>query len=246
MIGFGSHAEYAARILQSVASKRPPFAYSNRASIGSMAGHRTSRWELLEDWTPLLFLAASGLFAGHAMVRGIEAFTTVPPPVDVFGPTGYVAALLGLVGLYPALTDRAPRISRVAAGTAVVLAPAWALVGGWNVGEAAGVLPPQTAVVPGGLFAVLVASTLLLYVLFGVASLRADSHAQLLGVLLLAPAALLVLLIVGGALLSIAPEAGGTVVGSGLAIVHGAVGGTLLTGRTETDHVDPAADATVE
>jgi len=205
-----------------------------------------SRWEALEHWSAALFLAAGVLFVGHAIVRAIEAFTTMPPPVDVFGPTGYVAAILGLLGLYPSLADRFPRISRVAAISAAVTASAWALIAGWSFGEAAGILPPQTDVLPGIFFVVVILSTLLLYLLFGVVSLRTNTHTRTLGVLLLAPVFVLVLLMVGAVLLSIASKAGPVIIGSGLALIHGAIGGTLLTGRRKTGHVDPSADVTPE
>lgn len=203
-------------------------------------------WELLEHWSPRLVLSASVLFVGHAIVRGIEAFTTLPPPVDVFGPTGYVAALVGLLGLYSALADRSRRMSRVAAGIAVILAPAWALIAGWNFGEAAGILPPQTTVIPEAFFSALILSTLLLYLLFGVASLRTDSHTRILGGLLLTPATLLVLLIVGATFLSLNPATGGVIIGGGLAICHGAIGASLLTGYAKTDHVYSSTDVAVE
>lgn len=210
-----------------------------------MAEAHTVLYKSLQRWSSTLFLAAGVLFVGHAAVRGVEAFTTMPTPVDVFGPTGYVVALLGLLGLYPALAKRTPRISRIAAVIAVILIPGWVLVAGWNFGEAAGLLPPQTTIVPGVFFFVLIVSTLLLYLLFGVASLRAESHKRSLGILLLTPATLLVLLLVGGAFLSIAPETGGVIIGSGLAICHGAIGGSLLMEDTKTDHMD-SADLTVE
>lgn len=211
-----------------------------------MVQRNTLRWKLLEQWSPTLILAAGVLFVGHAVVRGIEAFTAMPPPVDVFGPTGYVAAILGLLGLHSPLADSTPTISRVAALTAVATVSAWVLIAGWNFGEAAGILPPQTDILPGIFFIIVILLTFLLYLLSGVASLRADSHTRTLGFLLLAPAALLVLLVAGGVLLSIAPKAGGVIIGIGMAILHGAIGGTLLTGRAGTDHIDPSTDVTTE
>lgn len=211
-----------------------------------MVIRHTSRWELLEYGSSRLILVASVLFVGHAVVRGIEAFTTMQPPVDVFGPAGYLAAILGLLGLYPALSDRSPMLSRVFAGIAVILVPAWALVAGWNFGEAAGVLPSQATVIPGAFFFLLIVSTLLLYLLSGVASLRADSHTPTLGILLMTPATLLGLLIVGGTLLPIAPATGGVIIGSGLAISHGSIGGSLWTAGATTDHMDPSGDVAAE
>lgn len=211
-----------------------------------MAKTHTLHWKALERWSPTLFLAAGVLFVGHATVRGIEAFTTMPPPVDVFGPTGYVAAILGLLGVYPTLADRVPRIARIAAITAAITAPAWVLIAGWSFGEATGVLPPQTDILPGIFFAVVIIVTLLMYLLFGAASRRASVHTRTFSVLLMAPVALLILLIVGGILLSMRSAAGGVVIGGGMAIIHGAIGGTLLTGSTQPAHMDASTDMPVE
>lgn len=200
----------------------------------------------LEHWGPTLFLAAGVLFVGHATVRGIEAFTTMPPPVDVFGPTGYVAAMLGLLGVYPALADRVPRIAGIAAMTAAITIPAWALIAGWSFGEAAGVLAPQTDILPGIFFAVVIVATLLVYLLFGAASLRVGVHTRTFSVLLMAPVALLIVLIVGGVLLSMRSAAGGVVIGGGMAIINGALGGTLLTGSTQPARMDASTDMPVE
>lgn len=171
-----------------------------------MVGSSTTFSDLLEHWSPTLVLAAGVLFVGHAAGRGVEAFTSMPPPVDVFGPTGYVAAILGLLGLYSSLAVRTPTIGRLAALAAVVTVPAWILIAGLNFGEAAGILPPpQTDVLPERFFALVIVTTLLVYLLFGVACLIADRHTRTLGGLLLSPAALLGLLIVGSVALPIAP-----------------------------------------
>ena len=211
-----------------------------------MKGVTASHWKSLDYWSPTLFLAAGVLFVGHAAVRGIEAFTTVPTPVDVFGPSGYVAAILAILGLYPPLAARTPRIARVAAGIAALTAPAWALISGWNFGEAAGLLPPQSDVLPGVFFGVVIVATLLLYLLFGVASLRSGIHTRTFSILLLAPVTLFLLLIVGSVLLPLNAAAGGVVIGGGMAIAHGAIGATLLTGNTQTAHVAPSSDASVD
>jgi hypothetical protein len=211
-----------------------------------MVGRHTTLSDQLEHWSPTLVLAAGVLFVGHAAVRGIEAFTSMPPPVDVFGPTGYVAAILGLLGLHSSLADRTPTISRIAALTAVITVPAWVLIAGSNFGEAAGILPPPIDVLPEGFFVLVIVTTLLVYLLFGVACLNANRHTRTLGGLLLAPAALLGLLLVGSVALPIAPAAGGVVIGSGLALTHGAIGGTLLTGRARGDHMTASADVTPE
>lgn len=203
-------------------------------------------WKPLEHWAHTMFLAAGVLFVGHAAVRGVEAFTTVPPPVDVFGPTGYVAAILGLVGLYPVLSEGAPTTTLAAAGFAAITAPAWVLISGWGFGEAAGLLPPQTDVFPDPFFVAVILSTLLMYLLFGVASLRARTFTRRFSLLLLSPVVLFMLLIVFGVVLSVDVKAGGVLIGGGLAILHGTIGGMLLTGGMPTERLEPAGDVRVD
>lgn len=211
-----------------------------------MSNVNIRRLRPMERWSPTLTLAASVLFVGHTVVRAMEALSITPQPVDVFGPAGYVAAGLALSGLLPGLVDDAPTLSRLAAGTAFVTVPAWTLIACWSFGEAAGLLPSQSTVLPATSFIAVILLTLLLYLLFGTASLRAEAHTRTLGLLLLTPAGVLVFLMVGSVVLSITPETGAVAVGCGLVISHGAIGGTLSIGRTETDHVAPSADATRE
>ncbi len=210
-------------------------------------GVRTTRLgTALADRSPRLLLAAGVLFVGHAAVRGIEAFTTLPTPVDVFGPTGYVVALLGLLGLAWRGTDRTAVLDRVAAGTAGLLLPAWAALAAWNLAEAAALLPPVTTVVSETLVVGLLLATLLAYLLFAGASRRGDGQPRSVTLLLVAPAGLLVVLLVGGVVLSLAPAVGGVLVGAGLAAIHLALGARLVTGAATTDRVTAGADGTVE
>jgi len=200
----------------------------------------------LEQWSPTLAFAASVLFVGHATVRTIEAFSTASPPADVFGPAGYVAAGLALLGLVPSLFHEAPNSSRLAATLSLATVTGWALIACWTFGTAAGMLPPAEAVFPAALFAVVVLSTLLVYLVFGAVSLRTAAHSRTLGLLLLAPAGVLVFLMAGAVVSSVAPEMGPIAVGWGLALSHGAIGATLVVGRSTTDRVAPSAEPTGE
>jgi len=200
----------------------------------------------LEQWSSALAFAAGVLFLGHAVVRAIEAFSTASPPPDVFGPAGYVAAGLALLGLVPSLSEEAPISSRLAAILSLGIVTGWTLIAGLTFGAAAGLLPPPDTVFPAAVFAVAILSTLLVYLVFGAVSLRTETHSRTLGLLLLAPPGVLVFLLVGGVVLSVAPEAGAVAVGGGLALSHAAIGGTLSVGRTDTDRVAPSAGATRE
>lgn len=54
------------------------------------------------------------LLLDHAAVQGIEAFTSLTPPTDVFGTTGHLVAHVGLAGLYPLIVDRTPTAAKTA------------------------------------------------------------------------------------------------------------------------------------
>lgn len=211
-----------------------------------MVGVRASYWQSLETWSPRAFVAAGLLFVGHAVVRGVEAFTAVTPPPDVFGPAGYLVAIVGLFGVYRTLATRMPRVARVAAVGAMIPAIGWGTIVGWGLGEAAGVVAPLPAVVPEAFFIVIVVTTALTYVLFGVASLRTDPQSRTIGLLLLAPPAVLVALITGAVIIGATSTIGPVLIGSGLALAHFAIGGALRSGDAPTDSVAPAVDVTAD
>lgn len=198
-----------------------------------MAGAITRRLESLERWSPALFLVGGGLVAGHAAVRGIEAFTPMAPPPDVFGPLGYLLALVGLLGLYPALVDRTPRMVRFGAVVAAVPLLGWIAITIATMAEAVGVLGTPLAVLFGSLFVVHVVTLVLTYVVFGVACVRAGGHWRPAGLLLLAPPALLASLVVGAAVLGDSTT-GAFVIGSLQAVVHLSIGGVLRAGAAST------------
>lgn len=188
-------------------------------------------------WSPKLFLAAGLLVAGHGAIKAVEAFTHIAPPPDVFGPAGYLLAVVGMLTLYPALSDET-RLARVAATVAVVPAAGWVAILALTVGEYLGV----TAGVTAGLLMFAHAMALFAtYVLFAVASLRSDVHPNAVGVLLLMPAVLLVAIFAGAAIG--ASAVGAFLVGTGQAVVHLSVGAVLPTGVDRPDHATAGAAA---
>jgi hypothetical protein len=206
-----------------------------------MGTRSTRRLEPLARWSPALFLAGGGLVVGHAAVNGVEAFTTNTPPPDVFGPAGYLLAVVGLLGLYPALVERTPRLARAAATVAAVPLAGWVVVLTVTLGEFAGVVAPVSASLPGWFLAVHLATLLLVYVLFGVAGLRSGGHLRTVGGLLLVAPALWVAMLAGAALLGNG-AVGPFLVGAGQALVHLGVGATLRAARL--DEETPAGDPT--
>lgn len=198
----------------------------------------------LDGRSSALFLVAGGLLVPFAALLGYEALTNAAAPEDVFGPPAFLFAMVGLLGLYPGLVGRTPRLASAGAATAAISAAGWLVVTVLSIGETAGALPPLEEFGVLGLVVVLAAGIpmVLAYLSFGVGSLRTDAHSRSLGMLLLAPPAIFGVMIVGGVL------AGGTAVGaavlsSGQAISHLAIGYALRTEDVPTDGAESRADA---
>jgi hypothetical protein len=204
----------------------------------------TVHWDSVERWSPTLFLIGGGLLVGHAAMLGVQAFSTLTTPPDLFGPAGHLIALVGLFGLYPMLRDRTPIVARTAGSVAVVGVGCWTVLTVVRALAVAGLLTSASTVLPNAFFPVVFASTILTYVLFGVATLRVDSEARLVGGLLLAPAALLVGALVVSAVSGVT-AAEGVGIGAGLALSVVALGYTLRTWDRPTSPAAPTGDVSV-
>jgi hypothetical protein len=198
--------------------------------------------ESTEQWSPTLFLVAGVLVVGHAALLGVQAFTEMPTPPDVFAPLGHLVALAGLLALYPALADRTPTLARAAAIVAVVPAVGWLLIFAGQVGELVPVLSPLTGLLSGVVFVVVIVSTALTFVLFGVTSLRAGVRSRTVGRRLVIPGGLF-----GGLIASIVVTGGSALVGflftGGLVVAYSAIGRSLRIETAPTDGKTPT-DAT--
>ena len=181
-----------------------------------------------ERYSPTLFVTAGVLMAGHAATWGVRSFTDASPPTGVFAASGHLVALVGLIALSGVLPNRTPSLARTAVLTATVPAVGWLAVTVEQLVEVAGVLPPRAVVLPPALYAVVLVSTIVAYVLFTVASHRAGSDSRGIGVLLLAPAALLATVFLARAVLA-EPALAGFVTGSGLSLSLLAIGHRLRT-----------------
>lgn len=179
---------------------------------------------------------------GHASLLGGQAFTEMVTPPDVFAPLGHLVALVGLVGLYPALADRTPTLTEAAAVAAAIPAVGWLVLFVWQVGDLAGVLSPPTGVLPGIVSVTVIVATALTYVLFGLASHRAGARSRTVTWRLVTPAGLF-----GGLVVSIAVVGASALVGfvftSGLVVAYLAIGQSLRIDADPTDGETPA-DAT--
>lgn len=190
----------------------------------------------------MAFLGAGGLLLGHAVVMGARTFTNVTVPADLFAPIGHLLALVGLVGLYPVVNDSTPRLARIGAVAASIIAVGWAVVTLSILARTLRSQPSQIETLL-NLFSISVlVSTVLPYVLFGVVMLRSDIASRSASLLLLSPAAMLVVLFVDIAILGVS-SFDGMVIGAGLALSMLAIGYTLTretqADRTSFDDVTP-------
>lgn len=200
----------------------------------------TSRWNMLEQRSATAFLVAGALLVVFAALLGVEAFMDRTAPEDLFGPAGFLVAMVGLLGLYPTIVDRAPKLARTAAVLAAVSAIGWFVITGLSIAEVAEILPPLENLGVLGVAIIVVAgiAMVLAYSLFGVTSLHVDSRSRTLGLLLLAPPAIFAVMLVGGAI-GYTPAWSAFALGSGQALVHLAIGTTLRTEGEPTSRREP-------
>lgn len=206
---------------------------------------RTGVLDQIEGKSATLFLVAGGLLVVFAANTGARTFADagVSAVHSIFGPAGFFVGIVGLFGLYPALADRSPLLARAAAVVAAVPLVGWFVVAGAGIGSTARVLPGASVLLPGPAFIVVILTTLLAYVLFAATSLRTDAHSRTVGVLLLAPAAVFLTLIVGAQVLPPA-EWLEFAIDSGHALALLAVGGALRADGVPTEPARAAPDST--
>ena len=205
----------------------------------------TIAWRSLERWRAGAFVGSAGLFAVFALLWGAAAVTNVAPrpTVDVFGPAGWVLGFVGLLGLYPGLTEAAPRASRAGAVFATVGVVGAAITAVVNLGQLTGITgePPAWFAV---LNLLMLVGIVLGFLTVGVAVLRTSVELRSLGLFLLVPALLFVVNIVRVTTLGPrAPTGAPFVLGSGQALALLAIGVKLRAAGTPTDRVPSPADA---
>lgn len=180
---------------------------------------------------------------GHAVMLGFQAFSNLAMPPDVFGPAGHLLALAGLLGLYRRLGDRIPILTRIAGTVAVVALAGWTLMTVTRLLAVAGVVPSAGDVIPGAVFMLVFVSTVVTYGLFGALTVRDDEWSWLVGIVVAAPGALILVALVASVVADVT-AASGVVVGGGVALSVLALGYTLQTWHRPTDRAVPARDVT--
>lgn len=206
---------------------------------------RTGALEPVDGKSATLFLVAGGLLVIFAASTGARVFADagVSAVHSIFGPAGFFVGVLGLFGLYPALADRSPWLARGAVAIGTVPLVGWFVIAAAGIGSTAGVLPGASVLLPGPAFIAVFLLTILAYVLFATTSLRADVHSRTVGLLLLAPAAVFLTLIVGTQVFR-QVEWFEFVLDSGHALAHLAIGGALRADGVPTERTRPAPDST--
>ena len=148
----------------------------------------------LEQWSSTAFFLGGGLLLASPAHIVLELFMDIPLPswlVALFILPGLMATLVGLLGLYPLLVDRAPILALAGGVVAGITGTILAVIFGWIIGGAflSAVLGVVVGTPPAVLFMLLALTMTLGFVLFGVATLRSSSLTRSFGLLLLSFAA---------------------------------------------------------
>lgn len=192
----------------------------------------------LEPWSATLYLVAAALLIVHAFHHGLEAFAGLEYPLHhevPFGTAGFLLGFVALLGLYPTLADRGPRLVGAGAVFAVLGALSWTVLGAVGLAESVGASPPEWIGAFGLLFLV---GVVVGYLCFSMAGLRSEVLTRTAGLALLTPVLVMALnlSIVAAGLGS--PE-GQFVVATGFALAHLAIGGALRAGEVPTARTEP-------
>lgn len=218
-----------------------------KGTVHPMAGAttdrvQTGRWRSLERWRATAFLIAGVLLVFFAALLGVEAFLDRATPSVIFGPAGFLVAMIGILGLYPTLTSQTPKLASAIAFLTVVAGVGWFVITGLSIGEIVGVLPPLEEVGVLGIAIILVAGIgmVLSYILCGIASFSVEDYSRIVGLLLLLPPTIFAVMFAGVAI-GYTPAWSAFALGSGQALVHLAL---WVTFRTEADKTDRAEQTT--
>jgi hypothetical protein len=205
-----------------------------------MGSADTPHWNLLERWSPTLFLMAGGVLVIYATFNGLLAFTDMVPEQHGLE-VGYVPGFLGLLGLYPTLADRSPWLARVGVVAAVCGIVSITFISASDLAQLAGVTADRLPGFGVARFLPLV-GFILGYLSFGAASLRSGVYSPSVGLVLLIPGVIVVLMLAHIAA-GFASDLTAFVISAGEAMAHLAIGATLRT-QPGGDADEPATTGT--
>jgi hypothetical protein len=210
-----------------------------------------AQWELLERRSPELFLSAGVLLFGYAALNGLVAFTDMAYVAveDVVAPAGLVLGLLGLLGVYPGLVDRSPKLARIGAVCAGLGALAFSVITLQGLAVLVGF---ESTSAPGILLLLGVVGMIPGYLSFGVATLRVSVDRRTVGLVLLLPAVVFAAMLLQpfvyaafGVLSETTMAWSNFGISSAQAVAHLAIGYKLRGRISQNVQEAPFADATV-
>jgi hypothetical protein len=139
----------------------------------------------LERRSPTLFLVGGMVLIAFAASLAAIGLMDMSVPRNIFAGAGFTLAFLGLLGLYPGLADRSPRLARAGAVFAILGTVGFSLTFMLGIAEFVEItLPAWVEAVQ----LLNIIGIILGFLLTGIASLRTDAHTRSLGVFLLVPA----------------------------------------------------------
>lgn len=210
-----------------------------------MAG-RNGVFDSLERWSGSAFVVAGVLLVVDAAIVAIQIRTGAESLLilgQAFVGAAWTVALIGLLGLYPALADRSRWLSRGGAVFAAIGVGVFAVMAVVSLVYYAGIPGGEYAEIGQFFIPGVLIGSVLGFVTFSVATLRTGTHSLTVGILLLVPPVLVVtniLRFIAG--FQSTTLTLGIVIGDALAML--ALGVALRNEPTPTDRVEPATDTT--
>lgn len=218
--------------------------------IRRIVGERRVRWESVARWGVTAFLAAGGLLLLTTLLMVLTALTGTAWEMlpGITGFLGLVLLWVGVLGLYPRVADRTPRL----AGTGVALVAlsmvtVFVLLVWGTLGHTLSIVPIPIVVIPA--FGVVFVATFLMFALgttlFGVASLRSGRLPRAVGLLLFALAGTWFVMFGAGSMYGAKFPAWFDSLTSGImAVVTLAIWYQLRAGSVQSDRAGRASDPT--
>lgn len=127
---------------------------------------------------------AGALVVVYSSLYGMEAFFDSYPQIREFiGPIGYIIGFVGLLGLYPGLATRSPKLARTGAIFAAIGIVGFLV----TIVIRAEVLASEPAAAGAIQGILILIGMILAYLVFSLTSLRTDLHSRVVGLILLGP-----------------------------------------------------------
>lgn len=201
-------------------------------------GFSNKVWDLLEQWSAIIFLVAGVLLLITAVGLAVEVVTDMSlqgPLIGIPQFLGLLIAYVGLLGIYPHLRDHAPQLALV--GILLILAPIAAIILILAYSVAVGGEPPFAGLA----FMVIGLGFALGIGMFGLASIQTEIPSRGVGLFLLMWAVPWLLLVALGAENSAVVD---FVISMLNAVAVLGIGYLLQTKSVTTDPGEPTATST--